>query len=361
MIEIAEVGMVTSVGRDATTTFTSVLAGITRPKPLPYFTVVEPESGDSVPVVGHPIEAFTEGFHLYGLWIRATLASLRDLIARADLPAPGNAAAWARTALVAVLPDIRSERFLSDGTEQDSDVREPFLARIAAWLGVPQTPAQLHVCCSGRAGVFAALRYGAELLRTHAVDRVIVLAVDSQLDTLTLDWLAAEDRLKSVAAAVGLMPGEASVALLLQSSKPNGRAPGGVTVRALADRRPAVGDRTSEARGRLLREVLSACVPALGDANGQGCLWINDQNGEQWRAEEAGYCALFMAEQWPARAQVMVPALSVGDTGAASGALGLGLAALALRDELVAAHQCLVSSSSYRGPLGAVLLETQRG
>jgi 3-oxoacyl-[acyl-carrier-protein] synthase-1 len=360
MIEITDVGMVTSVGRDATTTFSSVLAGVARPKPIRYFSVVEPDSQEAVPLVGHPIEAFTEGFHLYGFWTRVAIASLRDLIARAALPAAGDSAGWSRTALVAVLPNIRSKRFLSDGSESDDAVREPFLARIGAWLGVPLAPPHLHAFCAGRVGIFAALRHGAELLRTRAVDRVIALAVDSQLDTLTLEWLAAEHRLKSPTSAAGLMPGEAAVALLLQSPQPAGKSRG-VTVRIVAERRPAESDRTNDARGGLLKAALSTCVAGLADRTGQRSLWIHDQNGEQWRAEEFGYCALLMGEEWPAQAQAMLPALSVGDTGAASGALSLSLAAMALRDDLVTADQCLVTSSSYRGPLGAALLQSAPG
>lgn len=357
MVQISEVGLVTSVGRDATTTFSSIMAGITRPKELPYFSFVDPELQAPEPVVGHPIEALTEGFHLFGLWMRLAVASLNDLVARAGLPLPGDTSAWSRTGLIAVLPDIRSYRFLSDGSESDDDVRAPFLNRIATLLGTPQSEPMLHVVCNGRLGVVEALEHGEELLTSGNAERVIVMAVDSLLDSLTLEWLGAAQRVKSGGVAAGLTPGEAGAALLLESASGHS-ADGSVSVRALAKQGSAKDDASNEARGRFLESALAPCIAGFNNASGRNCLWINDQNGEQWRAEELAYCALYMGERWPADLEVMLPALSIGDTGAASGVLALALAVMALRDELVPAQQCLISSSSYEGSVAAALLET---
>jgi 3-oxoacyl-[acyl-carrier-protein] synthase-1 len=352
MIAIDQVGMVTSVGRDAHTTMSSIACGIARPKELGYFTVVDPELQEPEGVIGHPIVALTEGFHLFGLWVRLGLKCLDDLLARAALPR--GAAAWQRAALIAVTPDIRSARFMSDGDESIEALRAPFLDRLAAWLGIPATAEHVHAVAIGNTGLFPALELASGLIERRTVDRVVVLAVDSLLDTLTLEWLSAAHRLKSATVPAGLMPGEAAAALLL------GRAGGAgldVAVRAVAAETQAQDPgETSAARGARLARVLGRCLPSAADPTGADSVLVSDQNGEQWRAEEYGYCGLQLGEAWPARAHVVLPALSVGDTGAASAALACCVGALAVRQQAALVRQSLILGSSIEGRAGAALL-----
>ncbi|HEU4618864.1 MAG TPA: hypothetical protein VFV10_12555 [Gammaproteobacteria bacterium] len=358
--EINQVGMVTSVGRDAGTTLTSILCGVSRPKEIGYFAVTDPEFQEPEGVTGHPIEALTEGFHLYGLWIRACIACLEDLLRRTSPAMPRGAEEWGSTALIAVTPDIRSERFMSDGDETAGSLREPFLHKIAAWLGIPRTPEHLHAVCMGRTGVFTALKAASAMLERRAFDRVLVLAVDSLLDTLTLEWLASRHRLKSPSAPAGLMPGEAASAMLIEPRRGGAHSGArglGVAVRAATQESAADQEGLTTAdRGRRLARVMSGCLPSLRDPAGAGCVLISDQNGEQWRAEEFGYCGLALGSAWPSRAAVLLPAVSVGDTGAASGALACCLSAMVLSSGLVEARDGIVLGSSFDGRAGAAML-----
>jgi 3-oxoacyl-[acyl-carrier-protein] synthase-1 len=349
------------------------LSGIARPKELGYFTVVDPELQEPQGVVGHPIEALTEGFHLFGLWLRVGIKCLEDLLGRAaatlgDSPR-GAAPLGPRVALIAVTPDIRSARFMSEGDESADALRAPYLDRLAKRFGI--SPALTYAVPAGSTGVFAAIETADALLAEGRVDRVVVLAVDSLLDTLSLDWLASAHRLKSVSAPTGLMPGEGGAALLLE--RPGGSGLG-VTVRAVAAETHTEGELTSAARGARLARVLRRCLDrsavaagvadgaalagvadAIGAA-GAGSLLVSDQNGEQWRAEEMGYCGLHLADRWPARAEIVLPALSVGDTGAAGATLGCCIGALALKYPPAAARESVVVASTIEGSAGAALL-----
>lgn len=354
---VSEVGIVTSVGRDAHTTLTSILAGIARPKELGYFAIVDPELQEPQGVVGHPIEALTEGFHLYGLWLRVGLKCLEDLLSRAGLERGPQV--WQRGALIAVAPDIRSERFMSEGDESPEALREPYLDRIAGWLGVPAE--RVKAVAVGPTGLYQALELAGRALERQDVDRVAILAVDSLLDTLSLEWLAEHDRLKTPAVPAGLMPGEAGVALLIERPGAKGL---GVSVRAIASEAPpprgapAGGAdpawQTSVERGARLAQVLERCLARAPRGDGAARMLVSDQNGEQWRAEELAHCSLKLGDLWPADAELLLPALSVGDTGAARAALGCGIAALALKHG--EARESIVLTSTFDGAAGAALL-----
>jgi hypothetical protein len=115
-------------------------------------------------------------------------------------------------------------------------------------------------------------------------------------------------------------------------------------------------DETGEARGARLSRLLERCLVQAADRTGAGALFVSDQNGEHWHAEQLGYCSVLMGDAWPARAEVVLPALSVGDTGAAGAALGLALGALALRFPPAAVRETLVVASTFEGAAGAALL-----
>src|SRR5690606_38145765 len=155
----------------------------------------------------------TEGFHLYGLWLRVGLKCLEDLLRRAAVSLSSSTPLGPRAALVAVTPDIRGARFMSEGNESADSLRAPFLDRLAAWLGIPAERA--YCVPAGSTGLFHALAAADAMLERRDVDRVVVLSIDSLLDTLTLEWLASAQRLKTPSVPAGLMPGEAGAALLL--------------------------------------------------------------------------------------------------------------------------------------------------
>ncbi len=84
--------------------------------------------------------------------------------------------------------------------------------------GPPELPAD-EVFAIGHAA--AALRRAEELITGGSCRRVLVAAVDSLLDRQSLDWLAADDRLRGPETPDGVAPGEAAVCWLLGPADPS--------------------------------------------------------------------------------------------------------------------------------------------
>ena len=142
--------------------------------------------------------------------------------------------------------------------------------------------------------------------------------------TSAVDALAAQERLKSDRNPVGLQPGEAAAFVLLESPEAARRRKARVLahvagVATAEDPRtkddPPVGEGLALALGRLAAE--SGALPP-------GETWfLSDRNGEAVRANDWGYCQQRLTARMPGLlpASEWTIATSLGDTGAASGAL----------------------------------------
>jgi 3-oxoacyl-[acyl-carrier-protein] synthase-1 len=89
-------------------------------------------------------------------------------------------------------------------------------------------------------------------------------------------------------------------------------------------------------------------------------LWfITDQNGETFRAYEWADFVLRVRDRFPAvmEAPLLYPAVAFGDTGAASGALGLALAVRAFARGYAPARTAVVFSASYEGLRSGIRVE----
>jgi 3-oxoacyl-[acyl-carrier-protein] synthase-1 len=362
-LAITGLAMVTSVGRDAASACGAIRAGITRPREIDYFQVLDDETQDVMPVVGHPIRGFAEGFNIVGLWTRLAKRCVPDALADAGHPDSGAAAFWRRTALVAATPYIDDDRFQSVGDETPELLREAYLRPLVADLALPIPESRLRAVCKGHAATVAALGLADTLLADPEVQRVLVLAADSYLDTMTLEWLAGQDRLKGPGNPVGLMPGEAGACLLLE--RPEVAERRGAPVRAVVE---GVGV-AKEAhdlfsgepnRGLGLAEAASL---ALASANGPRPLHgdvIADLNGEEWRALELAGARLLLDDVLDRDCPLRLPAVSLGDVGAASGAVALAVAAQAFARGYATADQALVTSSSDHGDVAAACVRRPR-
>ena len=164
----------------------------------------------------------------------------------------------------------------------------------------------------------------------------LVLTVDSLIEAPLIQHLLDDGRLKCADNPVGLQPGEAGVAVLLQTgpSRSEIRRPQAhIMGHCLADeadhdfsQRPASGQGLAEA-------VLNLHA-SLDD--GIRTHWIlSDFNGETRRAEDFGHALVRLVRPLPAfqQYQVTYPAISFGDTQVASPgqALGVGGARLCAR------------------------------
>src|SRR5712691_4638960 len=143
-LAITGLSMITSVGRDVATSCASIRAGITRPCQIEHFEIVDDETQDTIPIVGHPIHGYAEGFNVAGLWTRLAKKCVRDLLG--DLDDVG-AAFWRRTALIGATPYINDDRFQSAGDETPDLLRDTYLEPLVEDLELPIPASQLHAVC----------------------------------------------------------------------------------------------------------------------------------------------------------------------------------------------------------------------
>jgi 3-oxoacyl-[acyl-carrier-protein] synthase-1 len=237
-------------------------------------------------------------------------------------------------------------------------LREVLLEPIGESLAPGAYLAGLEVVELGHSAAIAAVQRAEEGMARREFDRAIVLAVDSLLDSMTLEWLTGENRVKCDANPTGLAPGEAAACLLLEQPE---RARGGrrpwMTLRGAALRREKASFVSGDTnQGDALCASIRAARSRAGVSSGLYADIITDQNGENWRASELAYARIKLREELGPGCRFLHPAASIGDTGAASGGVALCFAACAFRRGFARGDSALVLSSTERGDVGAALV-----
>ncbi len=210
---------------------------------------------------------------------------------------------------------------------------------------------EVDVDQTGHTGALIALFGAMRCLSERRAGRCVVLAVDSYLDEQRLaDWDGRRRRLRSSRSRDGFLPGESAVALLLEPvADPARRVPAPTrAVHAVLstpafgqEPHPIEGDRAPIGAG-----ITDAVRRALGAGDGASPRVVfSDQNGESHRAFEWGLARSRVSPLLD-EAPLHHPADCIGDVGAASGALLVGLAAHAL------------ARSAEGGPTGPALVLT---
>jgi 3-oxoacyl-[acyl-carrier-protein] synthase-1 len=289
----------------------------------------------------------------------AARGAIRDLLSASGLPGAGDGRFWQKTGLITVTPRPSGARFQDEEGEEEEALQQAFLAPLYAALALPLSQQHLGVVGQGHAATATAIQRAMELLARGRVERVLIVAADSYLDPLTLEWLAGSGRLKTEAVPTGLSPGEAGACLLLESQPSAERR--GAAVPMLV-----TGIATSQERNSFLSGepntgvALAACIRDALDQASVGEVFRGDVyldlNGESWRAMEWGSALVRLAGR-VAEPRLHLPCVSVGDVGAASGALGVCLAVHELSRGHARTNHALVVSSSDSGETGCLSLQ----
>jgi 3-oxoacyl-[acyl-carrier-protein] synthase-1 len=363
-IVLSGAGAVTSVGLGLRASAAAIRAGLSRPALLPDApAVLDPDSAIAppTPVVGHPVAGYADGFSLFGRWIQLARGALRDLLASGAVPPPADAAFWGRTAIVVATSPPRDEVLLCEPGEGEAFLRDGFASRVAPALSLPVRPEAVHLVAAGHPACAEAIAT-AQRLVGPAADRVLIVAVDSLIDPLLLEAFAGEDRLKSADQPVGLAPGEAAACLLLEDDGWARRrgVPALATIAGLAfGDDPASLDSGMPRLGRALAGAIRAALDgARTGAPYEGDVVV-DVNGETWRSQEWGAALHRLAGRLGDPA-VRFPAASLGDTGAASGALAIALAIAWGERGAARGPEALVVSSGEQGRVAAALIRRAR-
>jgi 3-oxoacyl-[acyl-carrier-protein] synthase-1 len=375
-VAVTGVGVCSSLG-GFVTACAAARAGISRPLDItePESVAADPEPDDEVAAVtGHPapeVASFRGAGRLVALGEQA-LVDLRaqhpDLEGGAHI---GLSLCLTDQATRRPAPDPDDEPDRAELQEQaraDAEEREIIAERLLELATLDVAPADRRLYDSGSAGLAAAVHDAAEGFAAGRIDACIIGAIDSQLDRATLELLADGGRLKGPDEANGLIPGEAAVFLHLQRpdlvrrqhrpSRPAGPILGEIVAAASARaEQPNLVDHP--VRGTALLELFSQIVrPGVPLAPG-GLWFVTDQNGETFRAQEWADFVLRARDRFPTVAEgaLWYPAVSFGDIGAASGALGVALAVRSFARGYAPGRTAMVFSGTYEGLRGAVRVD----
>lgn len=210
---------------------------------------------------------------------------------------------------------------------------------------------------TGAVAVFDALREARAILRTGLAPACLIACVDSFIDARCLRWLESADRLKSARQPDGVIPGEAACVILvsLQPSTPtclrviglgSGFEPANLTNDA-----PLLGDGMAEA----LRAALGEAGIAMHDV----AFRLSDAAGESYAFEELALAQTRVMRRTRETQDLWHPASSVGDSGAAAGALQLAWAEQAYARLYAPGRIAVAQASAHAGArAAAVLMDT---
>ena len=335
------VGMATSLGLDAIMSCAAARAGMSGGKKLERFPVQSSEDNSSSLLVGHALPEVTRGFEGWARLLRIVQAGLSDLLAKSSDRLGGER----RIGLYVAVPDpLRvyegiawiedpEERAARQQALDEAGRSEPspsirLIEKALAICAPAFHPAGTVVWQGDGTTALRLLELAAREISAGAMDAAIVGGIDSLIDADYIEWLAAVQRLKTPDRPVGLQPGEGAGFVLIEDS------------RVLRGARPlaflgdvAVADEanpwtsTVPSTGRALTEIIRRAQ--VGAPVGDAPPWtITDHNGETYRAAEWGNALprLISGRRVVPGWTAWFPALSFGDTGAASPLLGLGMA-----------------------------------
>lgn len=306
---------------------------------------VDLADGSSETLVGHAAWPPSPRFDQLGQWLHLARYAIDDLRANGWRPVDGMA-------VVLVAPLLDPARFgwtLADPAPTlDAFVLAPLLD--FAGLAVPDP--WRRVVAGGHAGAAEGVLMARDLLAEGA-RAVLVLAVDSYLDVTSPGWLEEEGRLKTGDGGA-VIPGEAAVAVVLAREGDGARV-----LAAAHEPRPMSEDgdwpaETATVRGRRWKAVFDRCRAEAGTALARCDAYV-DLNGEAWRSAAWGDLVARTADRWQA-AKLWTPVESFGETGAASGALGMALASRAWARGYAKADSAAIWSLAESGATGLVIM-----
>jgi hypothetical protein len=345
-------------------------ARLTRSTPAPDFETFFP--GDERPgtVAVYAAGAATHGFSGVGRLVALLVETLVDLGSREELERLG-----AGTDLYLALPDPETRGFTTGKEPRDEDPpdaarRVALLAeRVVhgAWeaLRLPRWKGPLRAFHGGNAAFAQALASAEEDLRTRRTQAVLVCAVDSLVSTRTLEFLNQEGRLKTAARPVGLMAGEAGVALLLVAP-PRARTEAPEPIVLVRDvvlgMEPNLPSTGHPSDGRAITQCALAALGRLPPGEPPPVL-VLDHDGRPYRGHEWGMLLLQLGALEPRfrDCRTWLPADGFGATGAASGGVGTAVAFRALQRGYARTPSLLVLSSSDTGERAAIHLAVAPG
>ncbi|MCI0400220.1 MAG: hypothetical protein L0Z68_02795 [Gammaproteobacteria bacterium] len=375
-IVITGIGMVSSLAHDAATSCAAYRAALSGASQLDGRYIFNEEQNEFESVVGHQIPIVLNGFEGFARVLCIGWYALQDLLARIDIQAmdPSRTGlhlalpiAWSRLKEIA---EQEAQLNLIDGADSsgrkrsggDSGSFELLLCARLAELAQIRIPKQhWRTFESGHAGFAVALAAAMQDLREGRLTRCIVAGLDSLIDATALQWLSDNELLKTEQNPVGLQPGEAGAVVCLETYATAQLRNAHVLAKVAA---VALGHEPShffsgeQSLGKGLADTVTQLLTMMPRRVVARRWVITDQTGEPHRANEWGHALvrLVASKAGFEDAVTTYPAISFGDTGAASGGLSICSVVTAFLRGYAVSDDAIITSCSYDGKRAAAYI-----
>jgi hypothetical protein len=341
--------------------------------------LVDPDSGEMEPAVGHAGVGLTDGFSGLGRLVRLGLAGLQDLIAYSGL------GEWERTGVFVNLSSgflmtewDRAERVALEAEGEEAEGPLPYemprrnqvyetwlLPTILKLAEVSIESENQFVSFGDQAGFVRVIDAAIGALQAGRFDRCIIGGVDSYLEVDSLSAAYALGLLKTPSMAAGFIPGEHAAFVLLEREEMARRRKGRIeaVIEAPAERSEPHHRFSGEpAVGVALAGAVADTLKMLGDGGQDIGLLIGNLNGDPYRAYDWGCALVRLRANFPwIDLPSWYPALPFGEIGAASGPAAIGLAVRGFARGYAGTGQVLVWLSSDDGHRSAFCINQYTG
>ncbi len=346
---ISGISAVTSIGGNAAQTCTIANADIIGTRLHPFYRCkpMYPNDEKALPLYCNRVPFIDDQQSGAERLLQLAVPALREVVVNAQL----NDVVLPRTKLLLALPE-------RDSITVNWRLEDAFVTALCQRVGIYPI-ASSFILLGGRTSVFELLARACEALDKGECDLCIVGGVDSYLFKHRLDALHLNGLLRSEKNIDGFIPGEAASFVVLETEE-NARQRGAGLFAKLGAMGFSHEPHTPET-GRKSSGV--GLTQAIRQATTTQALPIktiySDLNGESYSAFEWGIAQVRMADKLCGSFVLRHPAENYGDTGAATGALLLTLAAYNLKpkeDRQAAKHPALLFASALSGVRATAIL-----
>ena len=352
-IVVTGIGMRTSLGNTAVQTCAAVRASISRLREWPYFGTSDGEEGGLVAAATLPDLGD-------GHWTEKAI----ELIAQ-----PIFESLW-QAKLYELSSELNRSRFRigvflatpyqdRGGVDVGDDGYATFIDEFQQFLTEQMQVGEVKVYPAGHAAGLIAISQACQEIANQQIDLAVVCGVDSLLDATYLEELFDQDLLKSELESSGIVPGEAGVALVLESVAHAERRQvvPMAAIRSLAMGMQAADSGTPAATGEALSECIQTVLKTHApDGSPTISRVIVDLNGQRSRFLEWATVETRCMHALPRGWRIQHPADCFGDTGAAFGTLAIALAANGYSRGYPPVDGTLICCSSARGERAAAAI-----
>jgi 3-oxoacyl-[acyl-carrier-protein] synthase-1 len=342
-IYIVALGASTAVGRDAWSSAAAVRAGISGFSQHPYM----------IDTVGEPMRvACVSWLDIDLCGVQRYEALLYPAIDQAIELLPHLHIRFPRIALALGLPSSRPGL--------DANFQPRLISELEGRYA--NIFSEVSAFSKGHAAGLLALDTVIKKFSENTLDACVVAGVDSYMNAETLEWLEECDQLHGAGPlnnAWGFIPGEGAGAVLLVRCQIAQRLRLTPLAQVLGSGMAFEPKRIKTQTVCIGEGLTQAICGAL--ATQQDCVKVTDvycdMNGESYRADEFGFTALRVKENFESLSDFVAPADCWGDVSAASGPLHIGLASIAVNKNYSNGRSAIIWASSESGERASALLD----